>query len=110
MQTETGIQRAGGAGVTARAAALVAVGEVPRRAVVAGGDDAVVADEDGADAAFHAVGAGGGEGAELHEVFVPGWAEAGGGGEVERLEVGVEGGEGGEGVEDAEVGAVEEGG
>lgn len=80
MQTQTGAQAAGLTAVAAGAPPFVAVGEVARRAVVAGGDYAVGAHEHGADAAFHAVGAGGGEGGEVHEVVVPGGAEAGGGG------------------------------
>ena len=79
METEAGVERAGGGSVAAGTAALVAVGEVARGAVVAGGDDAVVADEDGADAALHAVGAGRSQGGQVHEVSVPGGAEAGGG-------------------------------
>lgn len=87
VEAEARVQASRGAAVAAGTAALVAVGEVSRGAVVAGGDDAVVADEHGADAAFHAVGAGRGKGGEAHEVLVPGRAEAGGGGQVQGLQV-----------------------
>lgn len=79
MQAETGAQGCAGgdaAGVAARTAAGVAVGQAARGAVVACGEDAVVVDEDAADATFHAIGAQAGEVGQVHEVGVPGGAEA----------------------------------
>ena len=108
METETGRKVCSGtvSAVTARAASLVAVGEVARGAVVAGADDAEGwADEDGADASFHAVGAERGERGKSHEVHIPGGAEAGGVGQVEGAEGSVEGAQDGGGVDEAEVGA-----
>lgn len=109
MQAETRAQpfATPGTTITPSTPALIAVGQVARSAVVAGGDDAIVAHEDGTDATFHAVRTVRRERGEAHEILVPGWAEAGGGDEVEGGEVGVEGWEGRERVEDAEVGPVD---
>lgn len=56
------------------AAEVGAVGHAGGCAVVAGGDDAVVFDEDGADLAAQAVGAFGDDVGDFHEIGVPVWA------------------------------------
>ena len=55
------------------------MGHAGGRAVVAGGDDAMVFDEDGADLAAQAVGAFGDDVGDLHEIGVPVWALVHGG-------------------------------
>lgn len=61
------------------AAEVGAVGHAGGCAVVAGGDDAMVFDEDGADLAAQAVGAFGDDVGDLHEIGVPVWALVHGG-------------------------------
>ena len=57
------------------APAFTTVPHSPRRAVVTRTDDALLAHEDGSDAAFHAIGPEGRERCEQHEVGVPRGAE-----------------------------------
>ena len=91
MQTQTRVQRHTTTrdAVTSGATAFIAIHQAAGGAVIAGGEDAEGVHEDAADAAFHTVGAAGGEGGEGHEVGVPGGAEAVGGGEIEGVEEGV---------------------
>ena len=63
---------AGGVAGAAGAAAVAAIGDALGGAVVAGGEDLAVTDDNGADAAAEAVAAGGGDFGHHHEVFVPG--------------------------------------
>lgn len=93
------------AGVAARAAAVHAVGQAPRRAVVAGGDDAALAvDENAADGALHAVAPPRGERRERHEVAVPPRAQAVAVREIELAERRVQVREGVGGVEEPDGG------
>jgi hypothetical protein len=81
--------------------AFPAIPHSPRRAVVTGTDDALLAHEDGSDAAFHAIGAEGRERGEQHEVGVPRGAEQFG--QDREREGGEERREGGVGVREGEV-------
>jgi len=112
MQTETRIERRADLvrSIAPLTAAGIAVDEAARGAIVAGAYHAVLANEDATDASLHAIAAVGTELGELHEVGVPSWAEARFVGEVERAEGTVEVWQAGSGVEEAELGAVEEGG
>ena len=108
MKTQTRTQAGAGArtDITPGAAAIIAIPDPTRSAIVARADDAIVVrDEHTAHPALHAIGALGSERGESHEVSVPRWAEAGGGDDVECAEGGVEGCDRGEVVEDVEVGA-----
>lgn len=79
MQTEAQVERGplDRVAVAAGTAAVAAVYDAGRGAVVAGRDDAIVARDDAAYAAFHAVCSLAGEAGERHEVPVPAWSEAG---------------------------------
>lgn len=78
MQTQTRRKRRArttGA-ITPSTPALITIRDVARRAVVARTYNALVAHQDTADAAFHAVTAQSGQAGELHEVSVPTGPEA----------------------------------
>jgi len=91
--------------VAAAAAALAAVAQAARGAVVARADDALLAHEDAADAALHAVGPLRGERRERHEVRIPTGPEAVLVEEVDLAERGVEVREVGRRVEEPDGGA-----
>jgi hypothetical protein len=110
MQTETSVKGSPRVvrGIAPQTASSIAIGQAARSAVVACTYDAELAYQNAAHSPFHTVTAVGGQFGQLHEVGVPGWAEAGLVREVERLEGVMEGGERRGRVEETKLGTVEE--